>query len=54
MQEIFINFEIERQYNMAIPKFSELREPLLRQLSNNDTMQPRDFIAPLARYFRYK
>lgn len=37
---------------MAIPKFSEMREPALRLLSNNDTMQPRDFIAPLAKHFQ--
>lgn len=36
---------------MAIPKHDELREPLLRLLSNNDTMKTRDFIAPLAKHF---
>lgn len=36
---------------MAIPKFAELREPILRLLSSNDTMKPKDFITPLAKHF---
>jgi restriction system protein len=37
---------------MPIPKFSELREHALRLLSSDDTMQPRDFVAPLAKHFK--
>lgn len=37
---------------MAIPKHNELREPLLRLLSHHDRMKTRDFLTPLAEYFK--
>lgn len=37
---------------MAIPKFSEIREPALRLLSNNDSIKIKDFVAPLAKHFK--
>jgi restriction system protein len=36
---------------MAIPKFSEIREPALRLLSNSDAIKMKDFISPLAEHF---
>jgi len=36
---------------MAIPKHDELREPILRLLSNESTIKMKDFITPLASYF---
>lgn len=37
---------------MAIPKLNDLKVPLLKLLGNNETMKPRDFVAPLAVQFR--
>ena len=36
---------------MAIPKYDELRESILRLLSNEDTIKVKNFIAPLATLF---
>lgn len=37
---------------MAIPKFSEIREPALRLLSDNDTVKLKDFLTPLSKHFK--
>lgn len=36
---------------MAIPKFSEIREPALRLLGNGEAIKMKDFTAPLAEHF---
>jgi restriction system protein len=46
-----INFDCEKPHNMAIPNFSEIREPALRLLTNGDAIKVKDFTNPLAKHF---